>query len=48
MKPFAAPTDDILFCLHHIADGQSLASWDGDMASGIAEHFARFTESDSW
>ncbi|MCI4666462.1 MAG: acyl-CoA dehydrogenase family protein [Neomegalonema sp.] len=44
MKPFAAPLDDILFSLDHVAGAQALADWDRETISEIASHFAAFAE----
>lgn len=44
MIPFAAPVDDILFSLRHVADVARLPDWDGELAEGIITHFASFAE----
>ena len=44
MKPFAAPVDDILFTLEHVAGAARLALYDIDLAADIAHHFAGFAE----
>lgn len=44
MKPFAAPVDDILFSLNHVAGAPRLADYDADLAAEIAAHFAAFAE----
>ncbi|GAB4576743.1 MAG: acyl-CoA dehydrogenase C-terminal domain-containing protein [Roseibium sp.] len=44
MKPFAAPLDDILFSLEHVAGAASLPHWDLELASEIGGHFAAFAE----
>ncbi|MDK3017201.1 acyl-CoA dehydrogenase family protein [Pseudodonghicola flavimaris] len=44
MKPFAAPLDDILFSLTHVAGVDALPGWDAEMAAGIGAHFAAFAE----
>ena len=44
MKPFAAPLDDILFTLTHVAGADSTPDWDADMAREIGAHFAAFAE----
>ncbi|MEM5582665.1 acyl-CoA dehydrogenase family protein [Roseibium sp. AS2] len=44
MKPFAAPLDDILFSLEHVAGASCLPQWDLELASEIGGHFAAFAE----
>ncbi|GGB99711.1 acyl-CoA dehydrogenase [Marivita lacus] len=44
MTDFAAPTDDILFSLRHVAEAHRLAEWDDDLATDILGHFAQFAE----
>jgi alkylation response protein AidB-like acyl-CoA dehydrogenase len=44
MIPFQAPTDDILFSLHHVAGSDALADWDRDTAADILGHFSAFAE----
>ncbi|PUB18976.1 acyl-CoA dehydrogenase family protein [Yoonia sediminilitoris] len=44
MTAFAAPTDDILFSLRHVAGADQLADWDDALASDILAHFAHFAE----
>ena len=44
MKPFAAPVDDILFSLNHVAGATRLPDWDQEFTSEIARHFAAFAE----
>jgi alkylation response protein AidB-like acyl-CoA dehydrogenase len=44
MKAFAAPLDDILFSLNHVAGANQLEDWDGDFGAEIAGHFAAFAE----
>ncbi|NVO23241.1 acyl-CoA dehydrogenase family protein [Donghicola mangrovi] len=44
MIPFAAPVDDILFSLRHVADVARLPDWDDELAEGIITHFASFAE----
>jgi alkylation response protein AidB-like acyl-CoA dehydrogenase len=44
MKPFAAPLDDILFCLTHVAGAANLPDFDADLAVEIGGHFAAFAE----
>lgn len=44
MTPFAAPVDDILFSLRHVADVARLPDWDDELAEGIITHFASFAE----
>lgn len=44
MKPFAAPLDDILFSLNHVADAGSVPGWDAEFAAEIGQHFAVFAE----
>ena len=46
MKPFRAPTDDILFSLEHLAGAGSLDHWDGALAQEIAGHFAALAENE--
>ena len=46
MKPFAAPLDDILFTLTHVAGADSTPDWDAEMAREIGAHFAAFAEGD--
>lgn len=44
MKPFAAPVDDILYSLTHVARADTLPDWDGDLTRELADHFASFAE----
>ena len=44
MKAFAAPLDDILFCMTHVAGAEALPDWDAEFAREIAGHFAAFAE----
>ena len=44
MKPFAAPLDDMAFCLDAAGEAASLADWDPAFAAEIAGHFAAFAE----
>ncbi len=44
MKPFAAPLDDILFTLTHVAGAETVPDWDSDFAREIGGHFAAFAE----
>lgn len=44
MKPFAAPLDDILFSLQHVAGAMDLPAFDADLAAEIGAHFAAFAE----
>ncbi|GKY88047.1 acyl-CoA dehydrogenase family protein [Sinisalibacter aestuarii] len=44
MKPFAAPVDDILFSLTHVAGAPRLAEYDGELVAELAGHFAAFAE----
>ena len=44
MKPFAAPLDDILFTLTHVAGADTTPGWDAEMAREIGAHFAAFAE----
>lgn len=44
MKAFAAPLDDILFSLNHVADAPQLEDWDAEFSAEIAGHFAAFAE----
>ncbi|PIE07502.1 MAG: acyl-CoA dehydrogenase [Rhodobacterales bacterium] len=44
MIPFAAPVDDILFTLDHVAGAPRLPGYDSGMAREIAGHFAAFAE----
>jgi len=44
MKPFAAPLDDILFTLTHVAGADTAPDWDVEMAREIGTHFAAFAE----
>jgi len=46
MKAFAAPIDDILFSLNHVARAGVLPQWDGDVAAQIGQHFAGFAEAE--
>lgn len=43
MIPFAAPVDDILFSLNHVADVPE--DWDAETTGEILSHFASFAES---
>ena len=44
MTHFAAPTDDILFSLVHVADAARVPGWDADLAGEVLVHFGRFAE----
>ena len=44
MTPFKAPVDDILFCLRTVAGADRLPDWDDELAEGILQHFASFSE----
>lgn len=44
MRPFHAPTDDILFSLQHVANAHEIPGWDYDLTREITEHFAQFAE----
>ncbi len=44
MIPFAAPVDDILFSLRHVAGADRLVSWDDDTAGDILAHFSQLAE----
>lgn len=44
MKPFAAPVDDILFSLNHVAGASCLDNYDIELAAELAGHFASFAE----
>ena len=44
MISFTAPTEDILFSLHHVAEANALRDWDLELASDILGHFAGFAE----
>lgn len=44
MKPFAAPVDDILFSLNHVAGADRLDDYDAELAGEIASHFAALAE----
>ncbi|WP_417722127.1 acyl-CoA dehydrogenase family protein [Salipiger sp.] len=44
MTPFAAPLDDMLFCLEAVGRPGGLPGWDGSLATEIARHFASFAE----
>ncbi len=44
MLPFAAPVDDILFSLNHVAGAADLPDWDAELAAEILGHFAAFAE----
>lgn len=44
MKPFAAPVDDILFSLNHVAGAPRLEGYDSELVSELAGHFAAFAE----
>ncbi|RYH12207.1 acyl-CoA dehydrogenase family protein [Tropicimonas sp. IMCC6043] len=44
MKPFAAPLDDILFILDHVARATDLPGYDPDLTREIAGHFATYAE----
>ncbi|MGJ8623738.1 MAG: acyl-CoA dehydrogenase family protein [Yoonia sp.] len=44
MTTFAAPTDDILFSLQHVAKADTLPDWDVELAGDIIGHFAGFAE----
>lgn len=42
MTPFAAPVDDILFALDHVAEAGRLPDWDSDLSREVITQFARF------
>ena len=44
MKPFAAPLDDILFILNHVAEADQVDGYDSDLTGEIAGTltFSRF------
>lgn len=44
MISFAAPVDDILFCLRDVASSAELPDWDDELASDILTAFAAFAE----
>jgi alkylation response protein AidB-like acyl-CoA dehydrogenase len=44
MKPFAAPLDDILYSLNHVAGAVDLPHHDTELAAEIGAHFAAFAE----
>ena len=44
MTAFAAPLDDILFSLRHVARADRLPDWDDGLAAEILGHFAAFAE----
>ena len=44
MKDFTAPTDDILFSLHRVADAGTTGTHDPDLAADILVQFAAFAE----
>ncbi|WP_420380745.1 acyl-CoA dehydrogenase family protein [Marivita sp.] len=44
MTDFAAPTDDILFSLRHVAGATAVAEWDDSLSEDILAHFAQFAE----
>lgn len=44
MTAFVAPTEDILFSLHHVAGAGALAAWDPELAGDILGHFAGLAE----
>ena len=44
MKEFAAPTDDILFSLHQVADAGATGTHDPELAAEILSQFAAFAE----
>ncbi len=44
MKPFAAPIDDILFSLAHVAKAGDLAGHDAGLSAEIIQQFAPFAE----
>ena len=44
MTPFAAPVEDILFSLEHVAGASRLPGWDPELAREIVQHFAGFAE----
>ncbi|MCB1384132.1 MAG: acyl-CoA dehydrogenase family protein [Notoacmeibacter sp.] len=47
MKPFAAPVDDILFTLEHVAGAAArLPEWDSELAAEVIGHFAAFAEAE--
>lgn len=46
MKPFAAPVDDILFTLEHVAGASRLTDWDSALAAEVIGHFAAFAEAE--
>jgi alkylation response protein AidB-like acyl-CoA dehydrogenase len=44
VKDFAAPTDDILFSLHHVADAGATGTHDASLASDVVNQYATFAE----
>jgi alkylation response protein AidB-like acyl-CoA dehydrogenase len=44
MTPFAAPVDDILYSLEHVAQASRLPGWDADLVREVVQHFASFAE----
>lgn len=46
MKPFAAPLDDILFSLRHVAEAEKLPMFDAELTQEIGQHFASFAEAE--
>ena len=44
MVPFAAPVEDILWSLEHLAGGYELPGWDGETLEAVVRHFASFAE----
>jgi alkylation response protein AidB-like acyl-CoA dehydrogenase len=44
MQPFAAPLDDILHTLRHVARAGRLPRWDADTCEALLRHFASFAE----
>lgn len=44
MKPFAAPLDDILFTLAHVAEASKLPDYDAELTREVGAHFAAFAE----
>ena len=44
MRSFHAPTEDILFSLHHVARAYEIDDWDYELTREITEHFGQFAE----
>lgn len=44
MAEFAAPVEDILFSLRHVADAHRVDGWDDSLANDILGHFGQFAE----